>query len=104
MKFDDKIEEHTSRDLKLLKDDRIFKWTAVRDSHPDDSVTPFKQHGVVGFDFGKLFTEESTNKNNGNYQYPYLQLLKHLWPGKFKNNLYKNAFVLYSKLFVIVFV
>ncbi len=38
-------------------------------------------HGIVGFDFSK-FDDAKLSINNESYDFPYLRLLIHLWPGK----------------------
>lgn len=72
----------SSSTLRVLKDERLFKWTVVNDSVPDDPVQPFREHGVVGFDFMDAFSKDALDDGNKNYQFPYLELLIHLWPGK----------------------
>ena len=87
VKFDNGVDKNDvenvpSTALKILKDTRVFKWTAVQDSFPVSPVQPFGEHGVVGFDFEKRFSKQALDINNTNYQYPpYLKLLEHLWPG-----------------------
>lgn len=82
---EDDIEHYIpSSTLQILKDKRVFKWTVVKDSHPTRPLEPFLEHGVVGVDYEKLFSKESLDVHNANYGYPFLKLLIHLWPGKFK--------------------
>ena len=67
--------------LTSIKDKRIFTWKCVEDSFPDDPIHEFQDHGVVGFDFEK-FDPEKLSLDNKDYDFPYLRLLIHLWPGK----------------------
>ena len=70
-----------STTLTLVKDKRIFTWKCVEDSFPDNPIHGFEEHGVVGFDFDQ-FDPEKLSLDNANYDFPYLRLLIHLWPGK----------------------
>jgi hypothetical protein len=79
--------------LQLIKDKRIFEWKIVKDSTPDKPAFPFKNVGVVNFnfdDFAPAKTDFKDNdfeqglKNEFDYNFPYLRLLIKLWPGKLR--------------------
>jgi hypothetical protein len=65
----------------VIKDKRVFEWKIVEDSFPTDPVVPYQTHGIVGFDFSK-FDDAQLSIDNESYNFPYLRLLIHLWPGK----------------------
>ncbi|CAB9514794.1 hypothetical protein SEMRO_675_G185440.1 [Seminavis robusta] len=56
-----------STKLKGVKDERIFTWETVRDSVPDDPVEdqPYSMSGVVGFDFSRIFGQETGKTSSG---------------------------------------
>ena len=66
--------------LKCLKDKRVYRWKAVRDSYPTRGVSDFHDNSVIGFDF-KEFENTRLQIENKKYSLPYLRLLIHLWPG-----------------------
>ena len=70
-----------STSLNIIKDKRILEWKCIEDSFPDDPIHEFQDHGVVGFDFER-FDKEKLSLDNEDYDFPYLRLLIHLWPGK----------------------
>ena len=69
--------------IRLIHDHRTFSWRIVDgDSKPNDPVEEFNEVGVIGFDFQKSFSTANLSINNQNYDFPFLRLLMHLWPGK----------------------
>jgi hypothetical protein len=70
-----------STQLQVIKDKRVFEWKIVEDSFPTDPVVPYQTHGIIGFDFSK-FDDAQLSIDNESYDFPYLRLLIHLWPGK----------------------
>jgi hypothetical protein len=70
-----------STQLQVIKDKRVFEWKIVEDSFPTNPVVPYQTHGIVGFDFSK-FDDAKLSIDNESYDFPYLRLLIHLWPGK----------------------
>ena len=71
------------RDLRKIYDTRVFTWRIVDgDSTPNDPVEEYEHVGVVGFDFHKSFSSGNLSTANQRYDFPFLRLLIHLWPGK----------------------
>ena len=71
------------RELRKIYDNRTFSWQIVDgDSTPDDIVEEFEQVGVVGFDFHSAFAHTNVSSENPNYNFPFMRLLMHMWPGK----------------------
>jgi hypothetical protein len=73
----------SSSRLKLVQDNSEYVWTIVKDSSPEQNkaVTEYRDIGLMGIHF-KDFSD--TSPSNEDYDYPYLNLLQTLWPGKFK--------------------
>ena len=85
--FDDEAEIvralSSRRDIKKIIDNRSFTWQIVEgDSTPDDPVKEFEQVGVVGFNFESAFSHANVSSENPNYNFPFLRLLMHMWPGE----------------------
>ncbi|KAL3913371.1 MAG: hypothetical protein SGARI_000690, partial [Bacillariaceae sp.] len=77
-----------STGLGIVKDKREFKWKVVRDSIADNPVVDYQQHGVVGFDFAAKFeSSKFQSEDSPGYDYPFLSLLQHLWPGNWRTHL-----------------
>jgi hypothetical protein len=72
-----------STQLKVVRDTRVFTWKIVEDSSPTDPVVPYQEHGIIGFDFGR-FEEAKLNVENAYYDFTFLSLLIHLWPGNWR--------------------
>ena len=69
-------------DLRKIHDNRVFKWQIVDgDIAPDNPVEEFGQVGVIGFDFHKSFSASNLSTINQQYDFPFMRLLIHLWPG-----------------------
>lgn len=85
VKFDDELDaiysNISSSSLTLVHDKRIFKWKCVDESFPVEPIQEFRDVGVVGFNFNQ-FAEHKLSIDNDDYEFPYLKLLIHLWPGK----------------------
>jgi hypothetical protein len=75
-------EQLPSSRLKLVQDNSEYVWTIVKDSIPTYPVTEYRDVGLVGVNFGTIFSD--TSRSNEDYDFPYLHLLQTLWPGKFK--------------------
>jgi hypothetical protein len=82
--------EHNVRSTQLIvvKDTRIFIWTVVNDSTPRaaETVQKARTHGLAGFRFEHVFSTAEASAH-ATYQYPFLSLLIHLWPGKWERHL-----------------
>ena len=90
--FDDEEElspEVPSSHLALIKAQRKFVWRLVKDSVPDNPLHHNTHHGVIGFDFGKKFepTKFESEDDRVPYDFPFLGLLQHLWPGTWQQQL-----------------
>ena len=68
--------------LQKLHDDRVFSWKIMGDSEPDDPVPPKDTTGIIGFDFEKSFESQNVLAPPESYDFPYMRLLMHVWPGK----------------------
>jgi len=75
--------------LKLVRDKRTFIWQIAADVVPDNPVLPFSSHGVVGFNFRDKFAATKFETNEGDYDFPFLSLLQHLWPGDWRQHLHR---------------
>ena len=70
-------------DLRKIYDNRSFTWQIVDgDTVPDNLVEEFESVGVVGFDFRQSFAHSNLSTTNQRYDFPFLRLLIHMWPGK----------------------
>jgi hypothetical protein len=80
---DENEEQSSSSRLKLVQDNSEYVWTIVKDSSPEQNkaVTEYRDIGLMGIHFRKSFS--NTSPSNEDYDYPYLNLLQTLWPGKF---------------------
>ena len=78
-----------SSKLKRVKDERVFVWKAVEDSIPERPPAPFANSGVAGFDFATKFAPDKISLAEGDplYDFPFLSLLEHLWPGRWRSHL-----------------
>ena len=87
-----------STGIKIIRDDRVFKWKVRDESYPENPVQPFNEHGVVGFKFtgfdeAKLKLKQTDDeklrikKDRTEHHYPFLRLLQHLWPGDWRAQL-----------------
>lgn len=86
IRFDGSNEiEHNFRSTQLtvIKDTRVLEWTVVEDSFPENPVTEYHDHGLIDFDFDRLFSDEQLELevDDERYEFPYLKLLIELWPG-----------------------
>lgn len=78
-----------STKLKRLRDKRVFEWKIVSDSSPDRPPTPFQEHGVIGFDFNEFEPAKiHLDEGDPHYNFPFLRLLEHLWPGNWRDHLH----------------
>ena len=64
-----------------LHDDRVFKWKIMDDSEPDHPVPTKDTTGIVGFDFEKSFETKNVSAPEESYDFPFMRLLIHMWPG-----------------------
>jgi hypothetical protein len=76
-----------STQLKVIRDTRVFTWKIVENSSPTDPVAPYKDHGIIGFDFSR-FEKAKLDIGNADYDFPFLSLLIHLWPGNWRKQLH----------------
>jgi hypothetical protein len=87
--FDDEATPHRfvpSTALKVVRDTRVFTWKTVKDSSPTNPVVPYKDHGIIGFNFGQ-FDAAKLDIENDEYDFPFLKLLIYLWPGDWRDQL-----------------
>ena len=69
--------------IRLIHDNRAFTWQIVDgDTKPDNPVEEFQDVGVIGFDFQQSFSAANLSIDNEQYDFPFMRLLLHLWPGK----------------------
>ncbi|GAX26777.1 hypothetical protein FisN_9Lu068 [Fistulifera solaris] len=85
---DETVKFVKSTELICVKDDRVFEWTYVDDVFPINPVLPFRETGVVGYNFA-AFKKENLDTTKDDYGFPFLTLLQHLWPGDWLKHLNK---------------
>ena len=89
VRFDDEAGPNRfvpSTALKVVRDTRVFTWKTVKDSSPTNPVVPYKDHGIIGFNFGQ-FDAAKLDIENDEYDFPFLKLLIYLWPGDWRDQL-----------------
>ncbi|GAX16789.1 hypothetical protein FisN_UnNu081 [Fistulifera solaris] len=83
---DEAVKFVKSTELILIKDERVFEWVYTDDVYPINPVLPFRQSGVLDFDFS-AFKKEKLDTKTKSYDFPFLRLLQHLWPGDWRKQL-----------------
>jgi hypothetical protein len=89
VRFDDEAGPNRfvpSTALKVVRDTRVFTWKIVENSSPTDPVAPYQLHGIIDFDF-RQFAKAKLDIENDEYNFPFLKLLIHLWPGNWREQL-----------------
>jgi hypothetical protein len=85
----DPVANIPSTKLQLVKDDQEFEWRTIQDWIPKDheKPMPYNTMGMIGFDFDTKFVDAQFESDDGPYKYPFLAILQHLWPSKWKDHL-----------------
>lgn len=80
-------EKTSSRELKLVRDGRIFQWTTVEDSVPECVLQRCQRVGIANFEFEESFADPDSRISEPGCDHPFLMLLIHLWPGDWRKHL-----------------
>ena len=79
---------HKTKVFEVVKSANAVNWTVVDDPTIKSTPEEYKDIGLVGFRW-EIFSDEaiSASIEKGQYHYPFLQLLKHLWPGDYNRQI-----------------
>lgn len=74
---------HKTTDFKVVARKDSIEWTVVDDPIITNAPVEYGEVGLVGFDWN-MFSDENIDEKSGHpYKYPFLALLKVLWPGNY---------------------
>jgi len=85
---------HKTSDLEVVRRKDSIEWTIIDDPTVVNPPTEYDEVGLIGFDWN-MFSDENIHVNScRQYNFPFLTLLKHLWPGDYNTQIQNmNKFI-----------